>query len=93
MVYESQRDVVHEKDDEKEMGTKYIMAPLHGNKKPTTFENINFTNADSTVHIPLAPTEHSELIDDFSGSDRSSEDLCFDDVGFDDDVPIIDNMV
>lgn len=83
MVYESQRDVVHEKDDEVDVETKYIIAP---NKKTKTFENINFSNVDGSVRIPLNAT--TELIDDYSGSDRSSDDVCFED-----DAPIMQNMV
>ena len=86
MVYESQRDVVHEKDEDKSnVEKKYIVAP---SKKPKTFENINFQNADGGVRIPLntSPME-ADITDDYS-ADNSSEDVCYDD-----SAPIMQNML
>jgi len=87
MVYESHQDLVHEKEDEE---PKYTMLQLRGTaKKTTTFDNIHFTNADSSVHMPLAT---SDRVDHFS--ETEDDDLCFaDEVGFGDDVPIIENMI
>ena len=84
MVYEPQRDVVHEKDEKEEKDkdiSKYIIPP----KKSAGFDNVNFKNTNGAVHIPINMEE--DMTDEML-SDNSSEDICFDDR-----APILDNML
>jgi len=85
MVYEPQRDMVHEKDEKEEKDEKDINKYIIPPKKGSGFENVNFKNTHGAVHI--AVNMEDDMTDEML-SDNSSEDICFDDR-----APIMSNML
>ena len=79
MVYETERDVVRsDKDSEKgEIEIKYVPNPANNSKKSLHKNSITSRKTDeSKIPLQISEMDGDMMVDEYSGSDNSSDDLC-----------------